>query len=131
MLARSRGELRAWGLGEGANLLLQFDATEHVASSWLSDSEAVDPAVVRHLLLSVRMGYLKTAALGVLASVAMGAAVGAYGILGAGNLGPADKAAVYSQAISEAMNCATFFTIVLVPVALVVVLLRNRRAKRL
>jgi len=52
------------------------------------------------------MAHLKAMTLAVVAAIALGAGVGARGVLGAGKLPPADKAAVYSQGISEAVYCA-------------------------
>jgi Na+-driven multidrug efflux pump len=72
--------------------------------------------------------YVKAVVLAFAAAIAVGAGIGA--VVGAGKLSPADKATVYAAALSEAMNCAAFFVIVFVPLAVVFVFIRRFRRGR-
>ncbi len=77
------------------------------------------------------MAYVKAVILAVLAAIALGAAGGAWALLKltVERLRPEDKAAVYSQAISEAINCLAFYITVLIPFAVVLVAIRRRRRR--
>jgi hypothetical protein len=64
------------------------------------------------------------------AAIALGAGIGAGEVLAAGRLSPAAKQVVYSRAVSEAVNNAAVFTVVLVPAATVIVFVRRRWRRR-
>ncbi len=78
------------------------------------------------------MAYVK-AVLGVLgAALLFGAGTGVFEVLtdAVTRLRPEDKAIVYSMGISEAVNCAAFFAVVLIPLALILVFVIRRWRRR-
>jgi hypothetical protein len=74
------------------------------------------------------MAYARAVVTAIAAGLLLGAGIGAFdAFTGAlARLRPEDRATVLAWAISEAMNCAAFFVLVFVPLAVVVVLLRRR-----
>lgn len=79
------------------------------------------------------MAYLKVGLLALLAALILGAATGAWRMLvmAVERLRPEDRAAVLSQNISEAMNCAAFYATLMIPLGLIVAYVVRRRRQRL
>ena len=79
------------------------------------------------------MTYVKAGVLGLLASLVLGAATGAWLLLvrAVGSLRPEDKAAALAQSIAEAMNCAAFYATVMIPLGLILAYVLRRRRGRL
>lgn len=79
------------------------------------------------------MAYLKAGLFALLAALALGAVTGAWRmlVLAVERLYPEDKAVVLSQSISEAMNSAAFYAMVLIPLGLVIAWVVRRRRQRL
>lgn len=74
------------------------------------------------------MAYVK-AVLGALsAALLLGAGTGVFGVVT--RLRSDDKAIVYSIGISEAVNCAAFLAVVLVPLAVILVFAVRRWRRR-
>jgi len=75
------------------------------------------------------MTYVKASVLALLIAVVVGAAsgVGRLLVLAVGSLHPEDKAAVLSQSISEAMNCAALLATPMIPLGLIVAYVVRRR----
>ena len=76
------------------------------------------------------MPYVKAVTLAVVAAIALGAGVGAVERLRTPTLSLENTATAYSQSISEAIYCAVFFMVVLVPTAVLVVFSRLRWGRR-
>jgi hypothetical protein len=78
------------------------------------------------------MAYAKAIILAVVAAVLTGAGAGAVeaATVAMARLRPEDRAVAFAQAISEATNCAAFFVLVLVPLAVVLVLGVGRWRRR-
>jgi predicted benzoate:H+ symporter BenE len=71
------------------------------------------------------MAYLKAVVGAFLAALLLGAATGAGEVFrrAVANIPPEEKATIYAASISEAMNCAAFFILVLVPLAVLLLFL--------
>jgi ABC-type Fe3+ transport system permease subunit len=67
------------------------------------------------------------------AAVALGAASGAWRVLvlAVERLRPEDRQVVLSQSISEAMNCAAFYAMLMIPLGLIVAYVVRGRRQRL
>jgi hypothetical protein len=78
------------------------------------------------------MAYVKAVAMALAAAIVLGGATGlgfaVWGVFQA--LRPEDKATVLSRAISEGLNCAAFFTLVLIPLLVAFVFVRRRLRSR-
>jgi hypothetical protein len=74
------------------------------------------------------MAYLKAVIGAVLAALVLGTATGAVVLLksGVAFISPADKATIYAASISEAVNCAAFFIVVLVPISVLLLFIVRR-----
>lgn len=74
------------------------------------------------------MAYAKAILGAVVAALLLGAATGASEVFRAAvaHLSPADKATIYAASISGAVNCAAFFILVFVPLAVVLVFVIRR-----
>jgi ABC-type Fe3+ transport system permease subunit len=77
--------------------------------------------------------YVKAVIVALLAAVALGAATGAWRVLvlAVERLRPEDRQVVLSQSISEAMNCAAFYAMLMIPLGLIVAYVVRRRRQRL
>lgn len=69
------------------------------------------------------MAYVKAVIASLLGALLLGAGTGVVEVLtgAVARLRPEDKAVVYAVGISVAMNCAAFFVLVFVPLAVVLV----------
>ncbi len=69
------------------------------------------------------MAYVKAVIGAVVAALLLGAGTGAAVVVKAAlaRLPPEDRATILAASISEAMNCAAFFFLVLVPLAVLIV----------
>ncbi len=78
------------------------------------------------------MAYVKAVVGALVGGLLLGAGTGVVEVLtGAlARLHPEDKAVVYAMSISVAMNCAAFFVLVLVPLAVVLVFAIRRWRSR-
>ncbi|WP_059435675.1 hypothetical protein [Anaeromyxobacter sp. PSR-1] len=78
------------------------------------------------------MAYAKAIILAVVAAVVAGAGAGAVEAwtVAMARLGAEDRAVLFAQSISVAVNCAAFFVLVLVPLAAVLVVGVRRRRRR-
>lgn len=78
------------------------------------------------------MVYLKAGFLALLAALALGAATGVWRAMALAydRLPPGDRAVVLAAAISEALNCAAFLCILLIPIGLLAAFLLKRRRAR-
>lgn len=78
------------------------------------------------------MSYVKAVIGAVLAALLLGAGAGAVEVLtgAVARLRPEDKAVVYAVGVSVAMNCAAFFVLVFVPLAVVLVFAVRRWRRR-
>ncbi len=74
--------------------------------------------------------YVKAAMLAFVTAITLGTGIGAWSLVRAGELSPADKATVYAAALAEAVNCAAFLVILFVPLAVGFVFVRRFRRGR-
>ncbi len=78
------------------------------------------------------MSYVKAGVGAFVAALLLGLGIGIVEVLtgAVARLRPEDKAVVYAMSISVAMNCAAFFVLVLVPLAVVLVFAIRRWRSR-
>lgn len=78
------------------------------------------------------MAYVKAVIAALLAGLLLGAGTGLIEVLtgAVARLRPEDKAVVYAVGISVAMNCAAFFILVFIPLAVVLVFAIRRWRRR-
>jgi hypothetical protein len=78
------------------------------------------------------MAYVKAVAGAFVAALVLGAGTGVVAVLtgAVAKLRSDDKAAVYASGISEGLNCAAFFVLVFVPLAVVLVFAVGRWRRR-
>jgi len=74
------------------------------------------------------MAYTKAVISAVIAALVLGVATGAGALFkhALAAIPAEDRATIYAMSISEAMNCAAFFILVLVPLALLLVFVMRR-----
>jgi hypothetical protein len=78
------------------------------------------------------MAYVKAVIGAVVAALLLGAAAGGLMSLkqALASISPQDRATILASTIAETMNCAAFFVLVFVPLALVLVFVRRWRRRR-